>query len=188
MKKIYVVTTQSQCDYDFSVTTLKHGAFFDPQNALNRLIEVVKTFKSNHEYEFNKYSNKECYVDELNGALVETEDFENGYWSCSFGFQDDHQCHSICIDEFNVEDELTFEPNDMNYNVEDEVPVLEIADLLEFDPNTYNIKVDKQIFDSYEPNTCIELQLFGTNVPDEILAYVMVDEDEDGIMMHCLID
>ena len=46
MKKIYVVTTQSVFDYDASVISLKHGAFVDPQNALNRLIEVVAEFKT----------------------------------------------------------------------------------------------------------------------------------------------
>ena len=186
MKKVYVVTTQSVFDYDASVISLKHGAFVDPQNALNRLIEVVAKFKTDHSHELDKYSDKDIYADEFNGALMETEDFENGYWSCSFGFQDDHQCHSICIDEFDIEDELTIESNGVNYNVESEVPVLEIADLLEFEPDTYNIKVDKQIFDNYEPNTCIELQLCGEGMSNEILTYVMVAENEDGIVMHYL--
>ena len=98
--KIFTVTTQSKIDYDFSVTTIKHGAFTNFEAALKRLKDVVEDFKMAHRKDFEEYSNKGYYE----GALVIYEDFEKGYWGCDYGFQEHHEEHHICIDEWEVEE------------------------------------------------------------------------------------
>lgn len=104
MKKVYVVTTLSKYDYDFSVITLKHGAFLNHSNALKKLLEVVEEFKKVNAGKLNTYSDNFEHPDEKSGVLVITEDFENGYWCCTYGTGDDYECHQICISEFDIED------------------------------------------------------------------------------------
>ena len=101
--KIYTVTTMSKRDYDFSVETIKHGAFFEKENALARLLKEVKKFKSAHKSEKKEYTNKDYYEDEENGAWTEYENFVDGYWCVEFGFEEHHECHQICIDEFDLD-------------------------------------------------------------------------------------
>ena len=101
--KIYVVTTQSQYDYDFSVATLKHGAFFYHENALRQLLQQIKKFKTAHKDDKKEYTNKELYREEGDGAWTEFSDLEHGYWCVSFGFEEHHECHQICIDEFELD-------------------------------------------------------------------------------------
>jgi hypothetical protein len=64
---------------------------------------------------------------------------------------------------------------------------LEIEELLECDMKTGKIKVDKQIFDDFVPNTYINIQFVDTD-SDEILQYTMVSEDDEGIYMEYLGD
>lgn len=64
---------------------------------------------------------------------------------------------------------------------------LEREELLECDIKTGNIKVDKQIFDDFVPNTYINIQYVDTN-SDEVISYTMVDEDDEGIFMEYLGD
>lgn len=47
-----------------------------------------------------KYSNKEEYPDEESGGIFMSQDDENGYFVCGYGFQEDHQVCVICIDEW----------------------------------------------------------------------------------------
>lgn len=102
--KFFTVTTQSKIDYDFSATTIKHGAFTSFDAALKRLKDVVEDFKMAHRKDFEKYSNKEYYENETEGALVVYEDFERGYWGCEYGLQEHHEGHQICIDVWEVEE------------------------------------------------------------------------------------
>lgn len=62
---------------------------------------------------------------------------------------------------------------------------LEFADLIECDMNTGKIKVDKDIFDDFVPNACINIQFVGTDC-DNISEFVMVAEDNEGIFMELL--
>ena len=64
---------------------------------------------------------------------------------------------------------------------------LEMEELLECDIRTGNIKVSKQIFDDFVPNTYINIQFADTG-NDEVLQYVMVAEDDEGIFMEYLGD
>lgn len=62
---------------------------------------------------------------------------------------------------------------------------LEMEELLECDIKTGNIKVDKNIFDDFVPNTYINIQFVDTD-SEETLQYVMVAEDDRGIFMEYL--
>ena len=104
MEKVYTVTTLSKCDYSFSVETKKHGAFTSFESALTRLKEVVEKFKKSYEKEFEEYSNVEIYDNEQDGLLTIYEDYETGYWFCSFGFEERHESHCITIDEWEIEE------------------------------------------------------------------------------------
>lgn len=60
---------------------------------------------------------------------------------------------------------------------------LELEDLIECDMKTGKIKVDKQIFDDFVPNTYINIQFVDTD-SNEVLSYAMVAEDDEGIYME----
>lgn len=69
--------------------------------------------------------------------------------------------------------------------MEEMVMVFEIADLIEFDRITGNIKVDKDIFDDYVENSYINIQF----VEDEyniVNVYKMIAEDDEGIYMELM--
>ncbi len=61
--------------------------------------------------------------------------------------------------------------------------VLEREELLECDIKTGNIKVDKQIFDDFVPNTYINIQ-FVEDEDEGIWQFSMVAEDDEGIFME----
>lgn len=63
--------------------------------------------------------------------------------------------------------------------------VLEREELLECDIKTGNIKVDKQIFDDFVPNSYINIQ-FVEDEDEGIWQFSMVAEDDDGIFMEYL--
>lgn len=115
MPKIYTVVTMIQYDYDFSVESTKHGAFFNRDNALAKLKEVVEKHKNSIANHIEKYSNKEEYYDEDAGAYTETEDYDNNYWCCYYGTRDHRVVHQVTIEEFDIEDEL---PNKVTYGGE----------------------------------------------------------------------
>ena len=103
-RKIYVVMTQGKVDYDFSVTTLKHGAFNKFKNAVERLKKEIEAFKIKHAADYKRYSNADEYEDEDNGAWTEYQDFEKGYWCVTFGYDKWYESHQITIEEFEMED------------------------------------------------------------------------------------
>lgn len=102
--KIYTVTKQSKIDYDFSVETEKYGAFLDFDAAVKRMKKVVKELKAELKDNIKEYSDKETYIDEDNGLYTEYKDFENGYWACNYGFQENYESYQVCVDVFEVED------------------------------------------------------------------------------------
>lgn len=61
---------------------------------------------------------------------------------------------------------------------------LEREELLECDIKTGNIKVDKQIFDDFVPNTYINIQFIEDD--EGIWQFTMVAEDDEGIFMEYL--
>lgn len=63
---------------------------------------------------------------------------------------------------------------------------LEAEELLDFDLRTGNIKVDKSIFDDFVSNTCVNIYFVDGKIDDRIAQYVMVSEDDVGIVMEYL--
>ena len=102
--KIYTVTTTEKIDYDFWMNYYKIGAFKKFKNALIKWHDVIELFKISHKQDIIKYSNKEEYPDEESGGIFMSQDDENGYFVCGYGFQEDHQVCVICIDEWEVDD------------------------------------------------------------------------------------
>ena len=64
---------------------------------------------------------------------------------------------------------------------------LELEELIGCDMKTGKIKVDKQIFDDFIPNTYINICFVDTD-SDEVLSFTMVAEDDEGIYMEYLGD
>lgn len=62
--------------------------------------------------------------------------------------------------------------------------VLDSEELLDFDMRTGNIKVDKDIFDDFVPNTYVNIQFVDDNREDRIAQYKMISEDDKGICME----
>lgn len=60
---------------------------------------------------------------------------------------------------------------------------LEAEELLYFDMRTGSIKVDKSIFDDFVENTYVNICFVDD---DRVVQYVMVSEDEKGIVMEYL--
>ena len=63
---------------------------------------------------------------------------------------------------------------------------LEAEELLDFDLRTGNIKVDKSIFDDFVENTCINICFVDNKEDIRVALYIMVSEDDDGIVMEYL--
>ena len=64
---------------------------------------------------------------------------------------------------------------------------LEVEELLEFDTKTGNIKVDKDIFDDFVPNTVVRICFVDSEEDDDlVIEYVMASEDDEGIYMEWL--
>ena len=62
--------------------------------------------------------------------------------------------------------------------------VLDSEELLDFDMRTGNIKVDKDIFDDFVPNTYVNIQFVDDKREDRIAQYKMISEDDEGICME----
>jgi hypothetical protein len=61
--------------------------------------------------------------------------------------------------------------------------ILEIADLLDYNKYTHDIKVDKNIFDNFKEGKKIYIN-FVEDTEDCVREYIMIAEDFDGIMME----
>lgn len=64
---------------------------------------------------------------------------------------------------------------------------LERADLLEYDAKTAKIKVSKDIFDVFEPNSYATIH-FVEDDEYRVFEYSMISEDDEGIVMEYLDD
>ena len=98
--KIYTVERLDKFDYDFSVELKKCGCFYNKEKALQKAKEVYETMCGEYEDGMAKYGNKE---DEASGKTRIEEDAENGYYLVAFGFE----CHSVAVEEYEIEDELS---------------------------------------------------------------------------------
>ena len=103
--KIYTVERMDKFDYDFSVEISKHGCFTNKEKAVQKAKQVYESMCGTYEDEMAKYSDEDCYEDEASGKLYIEEDAENGYYCIAFGFEEDYECHSVAVEEWDLEDE-----------------------------------------------------------------------------------
>ena len=67
----------------------------------------------------------------------------------------------------------------------EDIVVLELADLIYYDKTMRNIIVDKSVFDCFEENSYIEIK-FADDDYDLLYTYTMVSEDDNGIYMKIM--
>ena len=103
--KIYTVERMNKYDYDFYVNITKHGCFTNKEKAIQRARQVYESMCGEYEDEMVKYSDEDCYEDVASGKLYVEEDAENGYYFIAFGFEKDYECHSVAVEEWELDDE-----------------------------------------------------------------------------------
>ena len=102
--KIYTVERMDKFDYDFSVELKKCGCFYDKKNALQKAKEVYESMCGEYKDGMARYADEE---DEASGKTRIEEDTENGYYLVAFGFEEHYECHSVAVEEYEIEDELS---------------------------------------------------------------------------------
>lgn len=102
--KIYTVEGMDKYDYDFSVELTKHGCFADKGKALQTAKRVYETMCGEYEDEMVRYSDEDSYEDIASGKLYVEEDPENGYYCIAFGFEEHYECHSVAVEEWEIEE------------------------------------------------------------------------------------
>ena len=100
--KVYTVQRKDKFYYDFSVELKKCGCFTDIEEAKRKAKTVYEKMCGEYEDEMLEYSDKNEYEDEDDGALAIEEDFENGYYRISFGFEENYEVHSVAVDEWEL--------------------------------------------------------------------------------------
>ena len=103
--KIYTIERLDKFDYDFSIELKKFGCFYDKEKATRKAKEVFEAMCDECKDDMAKYANEE---DEASGKTRIEEDAENGYYLVAFGFEEYYECHSIAVEEYEIEDELSY--------------------------------------------------------------------------------
>lgn len=109
--KIYTVETLKQYYDDFSVVIIKHGCYADKAKALERAKLEYENMCARYDDEMVRYSDEDCYEGKKSGKLYVVEDAENGYYLIAFGVRKDRQCHSVAVEEWELDDQQ-YEIND----------------------------------------------------------------------------
>ena len=99
-QKVYTVQCQDKYDYDFSVETTNHGCFKSKEDAMEALRKVVANVKTDCKEDMEEYSDADEYPDEDEGALYINE--EDDFFFMAFGYQENHETHTVWIDEWEV--------------------------------------------------------------------------------------
>lgn len=102
--KVYTVERIDKYDYDFSVEIKKCGAFRDRKKAIKKAKEVYDSMCGEYEDNMEYYSDKDVYIDEDAGALHVIKDAVFGYYKISFGAEENYECHSVAVEEWELED------------------------------------------------------------------------------------
>ena len=96
--KVYTVHYQVKYEYDFSVEQTNHGCFQNKEDAIEALKKIVAKAKENEcvdEMErcddIDNYNSGDLYLEE-----------ENDFFYMSFGCLEDHEAHTVWIDEWEV--------------------------------------------------------------------------------------
>lgn len=103
--KIYTVERMDKYDYDFSVELKKCGCYADKEKALQRAKQVYEGMCGECEDEMKEYSDEDEYPEVCDGALEVEEDPESGYYFIGFGHEEHHECHSVAVEEWELENE-----------------------------------------------------------------------------------
>lgn len=109
-----------------------------------------------------------------------TEDDVRAMQKCFYDAMEEAMDISPCA---NLHIQLEDNQGDGEHNIEADL-VLDSEELLDFDMRTGNIKVDKNIFDDFVPNTYVNIQFVDDNREDRIAQYKMISEDDEGIVME----
>ena len=130
--KIYTVQRMDKYDYDFSVLLQNRGCFINKEDAKRKAKLVYKDMCDEYAEDILKYKYEKVMYN--NSTLLEIEeDHENGYYRISFGDSDDYECHSVAVDEheLNGKDEDTiYRKVKREYLIED---IKEKAEDMEYD-------------------------------------------------------
>ena len=104
--KVYTVQRQDKIDYDFSVELLNLGCFASKEKAAERAMVEYESMQGEYEDQMLKYSDKDIYdPDEYgSGALYVEEDIADGYYVITYGADEHHECHSVWVDEWDIEE------------------------------------------------------------------------------------
>lgn len=102
--KIYTVQRLDKYDYDFSHLLIKYGCYSNKANALERARQVYEGICAEYENEMERYADADSYPEVCDGALYIEEDDEFGYYEIQFGFEEDHEFHSVAVEEWEMED------------------------------------------------------------------------------------
>lgn len=102
--KVYTVERMDKYDYDFSVEIKKGGCYSDRNKALKRARELYERMCGEYEDEMLRYPNENKYPGVFDSLLDVEEDSEYGYYRISFGLDENYECHSVAVEEWEMED------------------------------------------------------------------------------------
>ena len=123
--ELYAVVKQSKYDYDFSVSTTKHGIFVNKMDAIYRAKSVFEDLQEPGDEELE---NLEYDIDE-----------EIGYFEMSFGYEEDYESHIVSVEEFKLSDSDAFQiymERQRKSLIED---IKDRAEQMEIDVNTIDL-------------------------------------------------
>lgn len=107
--ELYAVVKQSKYDYDFSVSTTKHGIFVNKIEAICKAKAVFEKLKEECVEEIGRYTyHKDNALDESEELKFEIDE-ENGYFEMSFGYEEDCENHCVTVETFELSDTDVFQ-------------------------------------------------------------------------------
>ena len=99
--KIYTVERMDKYDYDFSVQLRKYGAYKNRNAATEKAKRIYERMCGEYKDKMLRYADEE---DEASGKPYIEEDAKNGYYCIAFGFEEDYECHSVAVEEWELEE------------------------------------------------------------------------------------
>jgi hypothetical protein len=91
--KVYTVQITNKYYYDFSVSTIKCGCFTVLSKALEKAKSLYESLCSEYEDEMEEYED-----------TTEIEEYpDEGYYSITFGEEENCEVHLVTVDEWEVE-------------------------------------------------------------------------------------
>lgn len=100
---VYTVQRQDKYDYDFSILLQNLGCYTDKAKAMERSQVEYEHMKDEYKNDMLKYSDTDTYDPEDDALSVE-EDEEYGFYSISFGMDEDYETHAVWVDEWKVKE------------------------------------------------------------------------------------